>query len=194
MSKGYTTNAAIASFLGLTFSGDQQSEADTLIGAAEAYIDRETRKGWLLGPITGERYNLTTPTLYLRSHPIISVQSVITRTQAIGDPPYTAIAGVDYEVFDLNLGQINFSSGYSGPRAVALVSYTPNLPVPGDIALCATMIVANSLYPALNPGVYGLASAQVDKDVVMKYTSDASQLLIPATAQRIIDGYRLPIF
>jgi hypothetical protein len=191
--RGYTTNSAVAAFLGLTLTAGQQSEADTLIGSAEQYIDRETRRGWILPPITGERYNLTTPTIYLRSHPITSVQSIVTRTQAIGDAPYTAIAGVDYEVFDLLLGQINFSSGFHGPRAVALVSYTPNLPVPADIALCATLIVAETLARALFPGRLGVKQADPERGVRIVYTAYGDAMAVPPLAQGILDGYRTPI-
>jgi hypothetical protein len=184
----------VAAFLGMTFTTEEQAEATALIPMASALIDRETRRGWLVPPITGERYNLTTPTLYLKSHPITSVQSIVTRTQAIGDTLYTAIAGVDYEVFDLNLGQINFSSGYSGPRAVALVSYTPNLPVPPDIALCATMIVANTMSNALLPDAFGVTEVRLGRLTGIKYDENAVTLSIPVQAQAILDGYRLPIF
>jgi hypothetical protein len=185
----------VAAFLGMTFTTEEQAEATALIPMASALIDRETRRGWLVPPITGERYNLTTPTLYLKSHPITSVQSIVTRTQAIGDTLYTAIAGVDYEVFDLTLGQINFSSGYHGPRAVALVSYTPALDtVPGDIALAATMIVANTMSNALLPDAFGVTEVRLGRLTGIKYDENAVTLSIPQQAQQILDSYRYPIF
>jgi hypothetical protein len=190
--KGYCVNADIAAYLGRTLTTAQQSEADTIIGAVETYIDRETRRAWILPPITGERYDLISPTLYLRHRPITSVQSIITRTQALGDTLYTAIAGVDYEVFDLALAQINFSSGYSGPRAIALVSYTPNVPVPSDISLCATLIAANTMTTTLLPDSFGLQKVQFGRETSLQFT-DGVTLTVPPQAQAILDGYRYPI-
>jgi hypothetical protein len=193
MPGSYCVNTDIANYLGQTLTAGQQAEADTLILAASAYIDRETRRGWLVPPITGERYDLRTPTLYLKHHPITSVQSIITRTQAIGDTLYTAIAGVDYEVFDLSLGQINFSSGYSGPRAVALVSYTPNLPVPADISMACTLIAANTMTTAILPDSFGLSKVQFGRETSLAF-EDGVTLTVPPQAQAILDGYRLPVW
>lgn len=195
MAKGYCTRTDVANLLGITFTSTQNTEADTLINMAEQYIDRETRRGWIIPPIVNERYNLRTSTLYLRYRPIASVQQIRTRTTAINDLLSTAIANVDYEIFDLNLAQINFQPGYAGPRAVAFVDYTPNLnAVPADINYAATLIVANTMFPVLNPGIYGIAKGVVDRDVQMTYTDQASQLRIPEQAREIIVGYRLPVF
>lgn len=194
MAKGYCVHSDVAALLGLTFTTAQEAACDALIAAAEAYIDRGTHRAWLVGPITGERYNLKSPTLYLKSRPVTSVQSVQTRTQAVGDTLYTAIAGVDYELFDANLGQINFSGGYSGPRAVALVSYTPNLgTVPADIAHAAALIVANTMTPMLVPDSYGIAEMRFGRETGLKFDDNGITITIPQTAQQIIDGYRIPI-
>lgn len=191
----YTTNAAVASFLGLTLTSAQQSEADTLIAAATAYIDRETRRGWQVPAITGEQYRLISSTVYLRSHPVTSIQQVRTRTTAVGDTFYTAVPGVDYELFDPNLGMLRFSSGYSGPSSYAFVDYTPALgTVPADIALCATLIVANNLTSAILPDNFGLSKVQFGRETALTFQQNGVQIVVPSMAQQIIDGYRLPIF
>lgn len=195
MPGSYCTNAAVAAFLGLTLTASQQSAADTLILAAGAYIDRETRRAWLVPPITGEQYPLVTPTVYLRSHPVASVQQVRTRTTAVGDLFYTAIAGVDYELFDPALGVLRFSSGYSGPSAYAFVDYTPALStVPADIALAATLIVANNLTSAIVPDSFGLSQVQFGRETGLKFEDNGVTLTVPVQAQQILDGYRRPIF
>lgn len=197
VAKGYALPADIGAYLGTTLTAPQLALASTYIAASEAYIDRTTRKAWLVPPITNERYNLTSPTLYLRYHPVTSVGSVTTRTQAIGDLLYTAIAGVDYEVFDLSLGQINFSAGYSGPRAVAYVSYTPALsPVPADIFDATVMIVAAQMEFQLHPERFGVAMDRLGP-LETRYDSGVRGDLaipIPARAQSILDGHTLPLF
>jgi hypothetical protein len=194
MPGSYCTNAAVAALLGLTLTASQQSEADTLILAASAYIERETRRAWLVPPITGEQYPLITPTVYLRSRPVASIQQVRTRTSAVGDTFYTAIAGVDYELFDPALGVLRFSSGYGGPSAYAFVDYTPALStVPADIALAATLIVAETLARALFPGRLGIKEAEPERGVRLVYSEYGGALSVPPLARQIIDGYTRPI-
>lgn len=195
MAKGYCSHTDVSNLLGVTFTAAQNSEADTLIGMAENYIDRETRRGWIIPAITGERYNLRTATLYLRYRPVTSVRQVRTRTQAINDLLYTAIANVDYEVFDLNLGQINFQPGYAGPRAVAFVDYTPNLDaVPADIAQAAAMIVANTMKPLLLPDAYGIAETRFGRETGLKFNDNGITITIPEMARELIRGWTLPVF
>lgn len=208
--KGYCQILDISLHLGMISSGlttlttDQQTRANDLIAAAEAYIDRETRKGWLLPPITSERYTLLEPVLYLRSRPVASVQSIETRTTQVGDTLTTLTQGTDYELLDPDRGEVRFVAGYgaSDPNAprmffapsIAFVSYTPNLPVPADITLAATQIAAASLVLSIYPERAGMTQLQLAENATMQFSQDGFNMLVPATAQRIIDGYRLPIW
>lgn len=197
VAKGYALPADIGAYLGTTLTAPQLALASTYIASAEQYIDRSTRKAWLVPPITNERYDLIKPVLFLRWHPVASVGSVTTRTQAIGDLLYTAVLGVDYEVFDLSLGMINFSAGYSGPHAVAYVSYVPALsPVPTDIFDATVMIVAAQMEFQLHPERFGVA---LDRLGPLETRYDAGvrgglAIPIPVRAQTILDNYCQPVW
>lgn len=207
--KGYTSVLAISAYLAQissaisTLTSDQQDQATTLMGAAETLIDRETRRQWMVPAITGERYDLTLPVLYLTQAPVTSVESIATRTTQVGDTPTTLTAGTDYELIDPTLGQIVFASGYGAadpgaPRlqwapSIAFVSYTPNRPVPADISHVATLICAHSLYMTLNNDRWGIERAQVQGvNMTVQYDGALTQLVVPDAAQTILDSYRLP--
>ena len=193
MAKGYTTVANVESHLGRTLTTGQVAEATVLLDSTEAFIDRETRRAWIVPPITGERYDLIESVVYLRFAPVASVEAVTTRTTLVGDSPVTLLAGVDYELVDPVIGEVQFVAGYRGPRTIARISYTPDLPVPADITRAATLIVAQSLMLALFPDRSGVQKVQADRETAITYFADGLALEVPASAQYILDGYRRPI-
>lgn len=191
--KGYSSTTLVANYLGKTLTAAQQTEATTLLGFAEDLIDRETHRGWLLGPITNEIYDLWQPVIYLRHAPVTSVQSVQTRTLTVADTLQTLTSLVDYELIDANRGEVVLVSGYWSRHSIALVSYTPNLPVPQDISQAATLIAAYSMTTSIYPDRFGVAQALADQHTRVVYTDDGVSIQIPDTAQAIMDGYRLPL-
>lgn len=188
--KGYCAIADIAGLLGITLTAAQQTEATSLIGSTEVYIDRETNFGWLIPPITAEQYDLHKPYVYLRRAPVTSVQTVQTRTNAVGDVPVTLTANVDYELLDANLGLVTFVSGYWGKFSEALISYTPNLPVPADITYATTLIVANSLTYTILPDSFGIAQARFGRLTGLTFRESGAVLTVPVAAREILDAYR----
>lgn len=196
----YCTVADVSAYLGTyangqtTLNADHRQYAQTLITVAETYIDHVTRRSWNVGSINAERYNLVTSVVYLRYHPVTSVDLVQTRTTAVGDTLYTCIAGTDYELFDANLGQVNFQSGYHGYNSIALISYTPNLPVPTDISRACAMIAGNSMYLHLNPDRWGIIKAEFGQGAMVEYVDPNATLHITPEAQAIVDSYALPVW
>lgn len=192
--KGYCTIPDdLQNYLGLSsLTAQQYLEANVLLAAAEAHIDRETRRSWLLGAITGERYDLVRSVVYLRNAPVSSIQSITRRSDQIGDTPTILTAGVDYELLDPQRGEVHFLSGYRGMHMIAFISYTPNRPVPADISLAAVQIVAATMYPTLFSSRYGMSEQKVD-NIDVKYSVDGTSITVPEIAREIIASYRLPL-
>lgn len=199
--KGYTSVTLVSQAIGSISSGtttlttDQQTQATALIGFAEAYIDSRTHRSWLTPAITGEQYTVLTPELRLRQRPIASVESVQTRTTALGDTWLTLTSGTDYEILDAERGLLVFADGYANRqgRMLAQIAYSPNQPVPADITQAATAIVAASLYPALYPDRNGLTDVQADNQTKVSYGAGRFLLMIPNDAAAILNDWTLPV-
>lgn len=201
--KGYTTAANVAAFLGLTFTSGQTSQATALVSIAEDVIDTWTRRGWLLPQIEAEQHDLLTDHIYLDNAPVTSVDLVQARTRQIGDPWVTLTALSDYELINVKKGDLQISYGWSGgsdpmlfgtgygyPFSYLLaVTYTPNLPVPGDIAQAATQMVAHWMFHQVSPNLYGLTK---DSSGELGITIDAAvaQGMLPPGAALLIKGRR----
>lgn len=180
----YTSAANVAAYLGLTLTTTQTAQATALLPTIQTYIDTETRRTWTQPPITGEIYDLPNPydagviqideagypipsslqngaqppptTIYLLSAPVASIELVQVRTRLVGDVPLTLQANIDYELQNPTTGELVFGLGYGGPSAYALVSYTPLTPLPTDVALAATMLLAHWLRFSLFPERFGV--------------------------------------
>lgn len=186
--KGYTTAAAVADFLGATFTAGQQTYAATLIEQAELYIDRETRRAWLTGARTNEVYYRDAfwlGNLYLRYAPVTSVASVAGRA-SLGDTEETLTADTDYEVRDLDSGLIALV--YPGNYDRLRVTYTPVTTVPGPIAHAAAELVAAWMQPYLRPDTYGIDSVTLP-DLSVRYAKP-QEAAIPPSVQSALDLYR----
>lgn len=193
--KGYCQPTDVANLLGRTLTTSQTSEATTLIAATESYIDRETRRAWIVPPITAERYDLRGRTLYLRWRPVTSIQQLQGRSDAVGDTLYTLVSGTDYELLDPNLGEVLVSWGFYGRHRVIFASYTPNLgTVPADITYAATLIVANSLIFTILPDSYGIAQTRFGRLTGLTFRESGAVLTVPPAAAEILAAYRLPVF
>lgn len=186
MAAPYATFADVASYLGVTLSAGQETECTTLLTAAQAEVERRCRQAWNLDPILDERYWLKQDWLNLLSNPVTSVQAIRIRTPRPGDTWLTLNAGSDYELIDTNEGLVSFAYGYHGRHVMAGVDYTPNRPVPSDVALATVLIGAASIYRSLNSDRLGITKAQLESAVQIAYTEEGIALSIPPRALEII--------
>lgn len=203
MAKGYTTMAAVQAYLGITLTPAQSAQATALMGQAEAFVDSYTRRSWSPSTVTltGEQYDLLRDWVYLRSTPVVAIQSVTVRTRQIGDAGQTLTAGTDYELQNAATGFVVFNAGYgeqrdsladafsdvwSAPevpaltpgapqmiaRTYALISYTASQPVPADIAHATTLLVAHDMALQIDPTRYGLDRKHIGQRAV-SYDTDS---------------------
>jgi hypothetical protein len=156
----YTTAAAIAAYLGETFTPEQAAQADDIALAVTAFIDNYTGQTWQgTSPVTAEwlpliaRYDdgtaVTWPTVYLRQRPAVAVTAVVLRSGGPSATP-TTLDPSQYELVDPQNGVLRLSPSGAGVDAyghtvVALVDYTYAAAVPPDITLAATMIGATEM-------------------------------------------------
>jgi hypothetical protein len=196
----YTDAAAIAAYLGVTFTPEQSTAAGQVAEAVTLFIDRYTGRSWQgTSPVTAEwlpiiaRYDdgtaSTWPTVYLRQRPAVAVTAVALRS---GGPAATAtpLDASQYELIDPAAGVLRLApSGAgidaSGQPVVALVDYTYADAVPADIALAATMIAAgemarqlaiagSSAFAAAHPELDGLKSLAVGQNDITISLDDRS--------------------
>lgn len=193
--KGYCTNQDVADLLGVTLTAAQQAHADNLIEQAEAVIDGETGRAWLVGAQTDEAHYLdnlvgSVPRreVFLRYAPVTSVAGITGRA-GLGATETALVANEDYEVRDLVAGLVVLMTG-GWDRL--LVDYTPVASVPADIARACAELVGAWLQPHLQPGSYGLDSYSLP-DLTVKFSRSHVQAPMPPTVQRIIDRYSYPV-
>lgn len=200
--RGYCTHADVAGFLGLTFTAAQEAYADSRVESAEEIIDRETKRGWLLGAQTlethqlneywrGEPYQYGGLTfggkLYVKYAPLASVEAVYGR-MGLGTSNTLLTAGYDYEVVDLEQGLLRlvFPSLYDRVQ----VSYTPVGTVPAAIRDAAAELIAWWMQPGLRPDTYGLYSVSLP-DLSMRFAFHDVDA-IPPSVQDKLDRFTYP--
>ncbi len=187
--KGYCTDSDVAGYLALTFTAGQMAQADLLIEQAEAYMDNQTSRGWLMGAQTDEEHYDPRHNLFLQYAPVTSV-TTITGRSALGESEAALTEDVDYEVRDLTTGHVYLVTPFDYDRIQ--VDYTPVATVPDDLKLACVEIVAAWLRPHLNPGSFGLDSYSLP-DMTVKFSRVQSSGPIPITAQMILDSHRYRI-
>lgn len=207
--RGYCTSGDVAAYLGRALDSAQTPRAAALVAIAETYIDRVTRRGWLLPPIVGERHEVLAAEIYLLRAPVASVQAVRLRSRRVGDVATTLVAGSDYELLDADQGLLQLAGGFAadyegaglpawtsvGPRSgipstYVAVDYTPDLPVPGDIALAAAQLVAHWLDLQLDPSRFGVAAVQFGAEVRITYDKAHVDRVVPQEIADTLLGYR----
>lgn len=190
----YTTAAAIAAYLGVTFTPEQEALAEHLAESATAFVDRYTGRTWqTVSPVVGELVNVLPGSaawpgaygiVYLAGRPAVAVSAVVLRT---GYPhaTETTLASDQYELVDPTNGILTLVGGYGYgyPDLLAFVDYTYADTVPADIALAATMIAAGQMSRVVagqrgaaaieaHPELAGLESIAVGQnDVSVKLSS-----------------------
>ena len=184
MPRGYTTNALVAQELKTTLTSPQQTFCDQLIAEAEAWVDGEVDRQWLVpSPITNEPHRIEPQGIYLDCAPIVSVQQVRVRLGAVTLAPTTLVAGRDYEVLNTDRGLIWLAGLYVG--WYALVDYTQTAtgspavgpPVPDDLSGAVRRIVAEWMRQALGlPRPAGAMSAySIGTDLRVEFATNPQQ-------------------
>lgn len=187
--KGYCTTDDIEAFLAVDLTATQLSQAETLIEQAEAYIDGECNRGWLVGAQTDEAHYHPGYFLHLKYAPVASI-TAITGRAGLGQSEETLTADEDYEVRDLDSGLIYLVSPGNYDRVQ--VDYTPAASVPAEITRACVELVAAWLQPQLQPGAFGIDSYSLP-DLTVKFNRSYNQVALPPTVQAILDRYRYRI-
>lgn len=189
--KGYTSRLRVQSYLGRTLTADQLDQADALIAAAEAWIDRRTHRSWLVAsPVTDELHTVTGGVVYLQQRPVTSITSVTVRSLAVSATETSLVDGSDYELIDPTNGGLSLG-GSAYLDSLAKVSYVHTGPaVPEDIALATTMMVAAWLQPTLDGVGSNIKSYQVGGELQVSFTDD--DLL--KSVKGLVDPCRMLVF
>lgn len=199
--RGYTTATLVAKELGRDLTAPQLDQCADLIEQAEAWIDHESGRAWMVAsPTTDELITVTGPVVYLGNRPVSAISSVKVRPMAVGGADTTLVAGTDYELVDGQNG-ILLLSGFLGPggdiiqgtlasNSYLKVSYTSATPVPGDIQRGATLLVAHWMLPRLEPDRQGVDSYSIGGELQVK----VSKADIPDEVLRLIHGHESMAF
>lgn len=198
----YTTPQAIAAYLGVTFTSEQEAQAQIVADAVTTWIDRYTGRSWQAAtPIVGEVRPVVVPgpadmygavaRVHLRYAPAVSVAAVGVRASAPNDEP-TPLDPSSYELVDPAAGVLllpGFGYGYlatwSGVAALAVVDYAYDDGAPADISYAATLIAAGQMATAMSaqaasglvaahPELAGLKSLSVGQNDISVTLADAS--------------------
>jgi hypothetical protein len=189
----YTDSEAIAAYLGVTFTSEQDQAAEQMAAAATAFIDRYTGRSWqATSPVAGElvpvlpartEYPAASGVAYLQRTPAVAVSAVSVRT-AYPNAAETALDPASYELIDPSHGVLTVAGvGWYADLWLA-VDYTFADEAPPDIALAATTIGAGEMARVLSlaghqsfisahPELAGLQSIAVGQNDVNVQLADA---------------------
>lgn len=203
--RGYAQPEDVAAFLGLTFTPAQQLACAAVIARAEDWVDQETNRTWLSGPVLDETffspYGLDPPSfftnyvsgwvplgsaLYLARTPVQSVEA-IKGTGWLGSDEVTLVRNLDYEVRDLTNGLIRVTvpSAYYRIRA----NYTPVDACPPKVTQATVMIAATWMIPNLNPDAWQVESVALP-DLKVTYAKGSNTLGVPPEVAGLLEPLR----
>ncbi len=192
----YTTPAAIAAYLGVTFTPEQATAAEQVADAVTLYVDRYTGRSWqAVSPAVREPHAIVPPVpdaaygpawVFLDRAPAVAVSAVSIRS-TLPHAYETPLDPNQYELVDPEHGTLALSTWYYGwySEGVALVDYTYADAVPADIALASTMIGAAEMarqlavqsaasFSAAHPETDGLKSVSIGQNAVAVTYADAA--------------------
>jgi len=187
--KGYCAAGDVAAMLALDFTAAQYAQCDLLIERAEAYIDAETGRGWLVGAQSNEAHTVDSQNIYLKYAPVAIVTSIAARA-GLGETETALTVDEDYEVVDLAIGHIRLV--YPGDYDRVRVTYTPVATVPADLTQATIDMVAAWMIPTLTPGGFGVDSYSLP-DLTVKFSRSHVQSPAPPLAAAIIERYRYKV-
>ena len=170
MPKGYTSIARLQEFLDRQLTPSQAGAATRLMGAVEEWIDHRTdRRYWTAAgnppaqTVTGEAYVPDGALVYLRSRPVLSIQSVTSRPVGVGTVATALVAGVDYELTDGDSGLVTVTGAHA--QHILTFAYTIGGSMPDCVRVAATLLLAHWLRPALDADSFGNVSYRIGTEV-----------------------------
>ena len=203
--KGYCQPEDVEEFLGITFSDRARSQCRALIGRAERWMDEETNRKWLIGPVAQETfyspYGLDPPSFFtgyvagwvplgaaiiLKNPPIANVIQV-DGTGWLDSVPLVLVNNLDYEFRDPDVGYVRLvvPSAFYRVR----VTYAPQDACPADITQATVMLVATWMIPHLNPDSWLVDEIKLP-DLDVRYSKQSNSVEVPAEIDEIIERYR----
>lgn len=212
--KGYSSQGLVADALGTHDGVVPVQMLEVLLEAAENWIDKRTSRGWLGTSVTSEPHTLSGEfaLIWLRQAPVVAVTAVTARTLWTGSQ-VQALPTTAYELMDPQRGKVLISSGYYHSQLA--VSYTTSAPVPADIQLAATLLVAAWARPmivgplssssggSMDPSMMiasGIKSYAIGQDLSVTFQDSGSgspgamTLAAPVEVLRLVDPYRMLSF
>lgn len=201
--RGYSNKYLVADALGTHDGVVPVQMVDTLVEAAENWITKRTGRAWLLTTIIGEQHihKSGSGIVQLRSYPVTAVTAVRGRITYVGALS-TTLASTEYELLNAELGQLLVAMTRYGYRLS--VDYTVNAPVPADISLAATLLVASWARPMLGGDgsstdpvrlrTQGIKSYSIGQDLSVTFQDNNSEQVstqaAPVEVLRLVDPYR----
>lgn len=215
--KGYSNQHLVADAIGKHDGVPPVQSLPYWLAAAEAWIDKYTGQTWGITSVVAEQqtfdgcstashhgYNFNPilwaprngwgdPIVYLRTYPVAAVSAVRARYLNLSAVTYT-LATADYELVDAAHGQLLVSTNWIGQRLS--IDYTVTVPVPADITLAATLLVAAWVQPMITEtsaqALSGIKSYSIGQDLSVTFQDTASQsktMAAPAKVMEIVEQY-----
>src|SRR5262245_40249944 len=186
----YTTPAAMAAYLGVTFTTEQTDLATDVAAAVTVWIDHRTGRSWQAGAtVSGELHQTVGQTVYLTNTPVTAVTTVELKPN--GNNPYATVDPADYALVDAQHGELVIYTAANNQQARVAYTY-PAAGPPADIALACTVLASDLMYQTLHPESHGLSQLSLGQaDISMQFagtsgtTSSAAQMAVG-----IVDSYR----
>jgi hypothetical protein len=154
--KGYASLGNVATYMGTTFTSDQEPIVVAAVGAAEAWIDAEIQHAWLeQGPIT-ETFEMVRDRYIQVSKPPVATFDSIEAVLSPGGTALPLVVDLGYVVSDLRDGKLLLPvMNTIGLLYRLTVEYTPTTAdVPDNVMLATIVLTASNLrtMPALMDG------------------------------------------
>jgi hypothetical protein len=187
----YTDAAAISSYLGRTFTADEEAQATVCAIAASGLVDRYTGQTWVGTSIVAEQHTVFGPYVYLDRVPMTAISAVTTRSLDIGAVPTMLAAGSDYELLDASRGLLRVGVA---DRSLVAVSYTAPGTVPPEVGLAATMLAAGwfALSGDSNRNSADIKSFSVGQELQVTFRDAPAG--VPPEVATLLSPYRRIVF
>ncbi len=217
--KGYSDQYLVADAIGKHDGVPPVAMLPVLLEAAEDFIDAYTEQTWLVSSVAAEMHTLNQWPQSTYSHyrtwagsdswwglsgfgrrdailtlnvtPVTTISAVRARWLYVG-APITTLPSTDYELVDPEMGQLMVSWTWFGQRLS--IDYAVNeTPVPADIRIAATKLVAYWVMPMINGGIsadMGIKSYSIGQDLTVEFQDNTNmKLSAPPDVIHILDQY-----
>jgi hypothetical protein len=183
----YIDQADLSAYLGRALTDAEAAQADTVIDAACAAIDRYLGRGWDPGTVEDELHTVQSPTIRLRRAPVAAVTTVRARPAYLGAAWSTLTAGTHYELVDAENGVVFVSSA---DGTILEFTYTATDTAPAPVVLAAQVLSAAWLTGSA--GVHraqGIRRYSIGGELSVEYADTVGGGL-PPEVTRLLAGYR----